>query len=47
MNRPDRDSMVIPVGEPFMNQELLLIEEGAEIAPMLPVRFIPLAGPHE
>lgn len=42
--------MVIPVGSPFMTQELLLVEKQEEekstIRQILPVRFVPLTGQH-
>jgi protein-L-isoaspartate(D-aspartate) O-methyltransferase len=42
--------MVIPVGSPFMTQELLLVrkkeEEKTRIRQLLPVRFVPLTGEH-
>ena len=42
--------MIIPVGSPFMAQELLLVkkEEGEKITTrqILPVRFVPLTGKH-
>ena len=42
--------MIIPVGSPFMAQELLLVkkEEGERITTrqILPVRFVPLTGKH-
>jgi len=42
--------MIIPVGSPFMAQELLLVkkEEGDNITTrqILPVRFVPLTGKH-
>ena len=42
--------MVIPVGSPFMTQELLLVrkeeEEKTRIRQILPVRFVPLTGEH-
>ncbi len=42
--------MVIPVGSPFMTQELLLVRKEAEgrttIRQILPVMFVPLTGEH-
>jgi protein-L-isoaspartate(D-aspartate) O-methyltransferase len=42
--------MVIPVGGPFMTQELMLIEKGSDekitTRQLLPVAFVPLTGKH-
>lgn len=42
--------MVIPVGDAWMAQNLMLIEKdeqgGAHTRPLLPVRFVPLTGDH-
>ena len=42
--------MVIPVGSPFLTQQLLLVEKGADGAvtsrQILPVIFVPLTGGH-
>ncbi|MBN2428670.1 MAG: protein-L-isoaspartate(D-aspartate) O-methyltransferase [Deltaproteobacteria bacterium] len=42
--------MVIPVGTPFMTQQLLLVtkedEEKTTVRQILPVRFVPLTGKH-
>ena len=42
--------MIIPVGNPFFTQQLLLVEKAADGAvatrQLLPVRFVPLTGKH-
>ena len=42
--------MVIPVGGPFMTQELMLVEKGSDekitTRQLLPVAFVPLTGKH-
>ena len=43
--------MIIPVGSPFMVQQLVLVEKDLQgtlsVRQILPVRFVPLTGSHD